>query len=291
MEDYLQTNRDTWDDRADVHAGSEFYGVAALLADPAALSSVVAFDRPRLCPGGAGDAGGPGGIPGDLSGQHVVHLQCHIGTDTLSLHRLGAASTTGLDFSAAALAQARDLAARAGADIDYVEATVDGAVAALGAGRFDLVYTGIGALCWLPSIRDWAATVAALLRPGGRLFIREGHPVLWSLGDTSGPDSPLVLAYPYWEQPAPTRWEEDGSYVQTDHAFSHNVTYEWNHGLGEIVTALLEQRLRITQLVEHDSVPWEALPGVMIVDEVGEWRLREHPERLPASYTLQAVKD
>ena len=88
--------------------------------------------------------------------------------------------------------------------------------------------------------------------------------MLWSLGDTSGPDSPLVLAYPYWEQPAPTRWEEDGSYVQTDHAFSHNVTYEWNHGLGEIVTALLEQRLRITQPVSytHLDVYKRQLAGV-----------------------------
>ncbi len=28
----------------------------------------------------------------------------------------------------------------------------------------------------------------------------------------------------------------------------------------------------------------------MVCDEAGEWRLREHPERLAASYTLQAVK-
>ena len=34
--------------------------------------------------------------------------------------------------------------AEAGAEIDYVESTVDGAVAAFGAGGFDLVYTGIG---------------------------------------------------------------------------------------------------------------------------------------------------
>ncbi len=188
MEDYLRINRENWDDRAAVHAQSRFYGVERLLGDPTALSSVVAFDRPRL---------------GELTGLDVVHLQCHIGTDTLSLHRLGAASTAGLDFSTAALDQARDLATRAGADIDYVEATVDGAIDALGAERFDLVYTGIGALPWLPSIAAWAETVCGLLRPGGRLFIREGHPVLESLAETTTPNSPLTLAHSYFEQPDP----------------------------------------------------------------------------------------
>lgn len=248
--------------------------MSRLVADPTALSGVVEFDRPLL---------------GDVTGLRGIHLQCHIGTDTLSLHRLGA-RMTGLDFSPAALHQARALASRAGADIDYVESTVDGAVAALGAGGFDLVYTGIGALCWLPRIRDWAQTVAALLRPGGRLFIREGHPVLATMADPTGPDSQLVIAYPYFEQPDPQMWDEPGTYVETDIEFDHNVTYEWNRGLGEIVTALLDAGMQVTGLVEHDSVPWEALPGLMVVDDRGEWRLRQHPERMPASYTLQAVK-
>ncbi len=271
---YLQTNRANWDDRAPAHAASPGYAVSRLVADHTALSGVVEFDRPLL---------------GDVTGLRGIHLQCHIGTDTLSLHRLGA-RMTGLDFSPAALHQARALASRAGADIDYVESTVDGAVAALGAGGFDLVYTGIGALCWLPRIRDWAQTVAALLRPGGRLFIREGHPVLATMADPTGPDSQLVIAYPYFEQPDPQMWDEPGTYVETDIEFDHNVTYEWNRGLGEIVTALLDAGMQVTGLVEHDSVPWEALPGLMVVDERGEWRLREHPERMPASYTLQAVK-
>ena len=148
-DEHRDVNRAMWDERSPAHAASPDYAVQRLIADPNRLSDVVRFDVPRL---------------GGISGLRAVHLQCHIGTDTLSLHRLGAASTTGLDFSAAALAQARDLAARAGADIDYVEATVDGAVEALGAGRFDLVYTGIGALCWLPDVRRWAQVVADLLQ-------------------------------------------------------------------------------------------------------------------------------
>ncbi|MEV6338120.1 hypothetical protein AB0M12_25775 [Nocardia vinacea] len=66
------------------------------------------------------------------------------------------------------------------------------------------------------------------------------------------------------------------------------MTREWNHGLGDVVTALLEHGMTITGLVEHRSVPWEALPGQMTREANGEWRLDEHPERLPLTYTLQA---
>ena len=142
----------------------------------------------------------------------------------------------------------------------FVESDVYDAASALGGEQFDLVFTGIGALCWLPSISRWVAAVAALLKPGGRLFIREGHPMLWSLTDAR-PDGLLVVDLPYFERDEPSVWEDGGTYVETDVVFTANTTHEWNHGLGEIVTALIAQGLQITGLVEHDSVPWEALRG------------------------------
>jgi len=272
MEDYKAVNRAGWDERAPAHAASPDYDVERFAEDPAFLSKVVRFDLPLL---------------GDVSGLRGVHLQCHIGTDTISLTRLGA-TMTGLDFSAPALALARQLAERAGSDAIFVQADVYDAAGVLGAGGFDLVFTGIGALCWLPSARRWAEVVAALLRPGGRLFIREGHPVLGTVDDTS--DGKLVIEYPYFERDEPNTWTEGGTYVETDAVFSHNTSYEWNHGLGEIVTALTDAGLAITGLAEHDSVPWEALPGQMERLADGEWRLTDRPWRMPLSYTLQAVK-
>ena len=273
MTDYRDINRASWDERAPAHAASPDYALARFAADPAFLSDVVRFDLPRL---------------GDIAGLRGVHLQCHIGTDTVSLARLGA-SMTGLDFSPAALAEARALAARAGAAVTFAEADVYDAAEVLGEGGFGLVFTGIGALGWLPDIRRWARTVAALLRPGGRLFLREGHPMLLSLADPRE-DGLLVVDYPYFERPEPTVFDQGGTYVQTDAVFTHNLTHEWNHGLGEIVTAVLDSGLAITMLAEHDSVPWEALPGQMTRDDLGEWRLADRPWRLPCSYTLQAVK-
>lgn len=260
-----------WDERAPAHAASADYAVGRLLADRDLLSDVVRFDLPRL---------------GDISGLDGVHLQCHIGTDTLSLARLGA-RMTGLDFSAVSIAHARRIATDAGAEIAYVESDVYDAATVLGEGCFDLVYTGIGALIWLSDIRRWAQVVAHLLRPRGRLFLREGHPVLWSIDETR--TDALVLTYPYFEHADPVRFDSPGTYVEAATEFANTESREWNHGLGEIITALLEAGLELTMLVEHRSVPWEALPGRMHRED-GEWRLREHGDRLPLSFTLQAVK-
>jgi SAM-dependent methyltransferase len=273
VEDYAELNRASWDERAPAHAASRDYAVDQFASDPGHLSEVVRFDLPLL---------------GDIGGRRGVHLQCHIGTDTVSLARLGA-DMTGLDFSPASLAQARRIARLAGADVRFVEAEVYDAPGALGPEPFDLVYTGIGALCWLPDIARWARVVAGLLRPGGRLFIREGHPVLWALDDPR-PDGLLAMEYPYFEREEAMVFDEGGTYVDTDAVFTHNRTHEWNHGLGEIVTALMAAGMDLTGLVEHDSVPWDALPGQMERIGGGEWRLADRPWRLPHTYTLQAVR-
>ena len=285
-DEYLEVNRTNWDSRAPVHAAG--YGIDKLLADPHRLSNVVRFDLPRL---------------GDIEGLDVIHLQCHIGTDTLSLARLGA-RVTGVDLSGVSLDEARSLAKRAGADIEYVQSDVYAAPQALDGRRFDLVYTGIGAICWLPSIRRWARTVADLLRPGGRLFIRDGHPVLNStLATTVGAEHvdreqqawitgpgelTPSLELPYVEQPDPLVWNDEYTYAGTDKVAQPR-SMEWNHGLGEIVTAVMDAGLELTSLTEHDSVPWDALPGLMVLDEeAGEYRLRDRPQRLPATFTLTA---
>lgn len=272
-EDWELLNRLNWDERAAPHAASPGYAVERFVADPAYLSDVVRFELPRL---------------GDVAGLDAVHLQCHIGTDTLSLARLGA-RMHGLDFSAAALEQARALAERTGVEIPYVEARVQDALAVLPPASFDLVYTGVGAVCWLPDIREWARVVAGLLRPGGRLFLRDGHPMLWALDDLR--TDALVVRYPYFETAEPVVFDEPGTYVETDVEFRHTRSASWNHGLGEIVTALFDAGLRLTMLVEHDSVPWEALEGRMHEGDDGEWRLTEGRDLVPLSYTIQAVKE
>ena len=273
MDESIRINRALWDERAPVHAASPDYNIHRFAAEPDFISDVVRFDLPRL---------------GSIEGLDGVHLQCHIGTDTVSLARLGA-RMEGLDFSPPALVEARRLAELAGVDVTFHEGDLYDAPDILGRERFDLVFTGIGALGWLPSIGRWAQVVAALLRPGGRLFLREGHPMLWALAENT-PD--LVVAHPYFETVEPSVWEgPPATYVSTEAQLVHGTSHEWNHGLGEIVTALLDAGLQLTGLEEHRSVPWEALPGLMTHDDsTGEWRLAERPDRLPLTYTLRAVR-
>jgi SAM-dependent methyltransferase len=273
MTDYQHLNRANWDERVPAHVASPDYNVQAFVEDPGFLSEVVRFDRPLL---------------GDVSGLRGAHLMCHIGTDTISLARLGA-SMTGLDFSGPAVAEATRLAAAAGADATFVQSDVYDADEALGAERFDLVYTGVGALTWLPDIRRWARVVTRLLAPGGRLFIRDGHPMMHAL--RADEDGRLVVVKPYFETVEPRVTDWDGSYVQTEVKFENSVTHWWNHGLGQIVTALLEAGMTLTGLAEHDSAPWRPFSRTPMTNAGdGEWRLTEMPERLAATFTIQAVK-
>lgn len=271
VNDYLAVNRANWDSRVPHHVVA--YRLKRFTDDPAYLLEVVRFDLPRL---------------GSIEGLDVVHLQCHIGTDTVSLARLGARSVTGVDFSAPALAAAAELAASSGVTIEFVESELYGAVQVLGSAGYDLVYTGIGALCWLPDVRRWAEVVAALLRPGGRLFMREGHPVLWALDDPR-PDGLLVLAYPYFETEG-VPFSEPVSYVEHTGTLESPDIIHFNHGLAEIITALLDAGLDLVAIEEHDTVPWNPLGDAMEQIGGGEHRLREAPERLPVTYTLQACK-
>ena len=271
MDEYVAVNLANWNSRVAHHELA--YGLEKFRGDPTHLSDTVRFDLVRL---------------GSIDGLDVVHLQCHIGTDTLSLSRLGVGSVTGLDFSAPALAVAGQLAADCGATITYVESELYGAIDALGAGRFDLVYTGIGALCWLPDIDRWAHVVAALLRPGGRLFIREGHPMLWTLADPR-PDGLLVVEFPYFETEG-VHFSDPASYVAHAEPLASPDIVHFNHGLGEVLTALMNAGMSLTAIEEHNTVPWNPLHDAMEDVGGGEYRLRNAPNRLPATYTLQATK-
>jgi SAM-dependent methyltransferase len=271
MSDYIAVNRANWNSRVEHHVRA--YDLDHFRSDPDFLSHVVKFDLPRL---------------GSVVDLDVVHLQCHIGTDTLSLFRLGARSVTGLDFSRPALDAAARLADECGARIDYVESELYGAIEELGSARFDLVYTGIGALCWLPDVRRWGEVVAALLRPGGRLFLREYHPVLWSLADPRA-DELLVIEYPYFETDG-VPFSEPQSYVSHDEPLASPGIIHFNHGLAEVITALLDAGMRLTTFEEHDTAPGRPLDDMMEDVGGGEFRLRIDPVRLPASYTLQATK-
>ena len=276
LDEYREANLANWNDRVPVHASSDTYDLDRFDAGRDDISSVVDLDRRSI---------------GDVAGKRLLHLQCHIGTDTVSWGRLGA-SVTGYDFSAPALEQARRLAARMGLeDARFVEGELYDAPERLAGERFDVVYTGVGALCWLPDIRRWAEVVASLLAPGGTLLMREGHPVLWAL-DHDRDDDQLVLATPYFETAEPIRWDDAETYTEGgEGAIEHTVTYEWNHGLGEILTAVLDAGLTIRRFEEHRDLEWAAWHLFTPDADTGRYRLPEElRDRVPCMYTLVAER-
>ena len=268
---WLDDNRRRWDERVAIHAASDFYDVAAFVAGG---------PSPHVFPWMLDEIG-------PLDGLDVLHLQCHFGMDTLELARRGAATVTGLDFSGEAVARAGALAAEVGlADrATFVEADVHDAPEALGGRTFDLVFTGIGAIGWLPSARRWADVVARCTRVGGRLHFTEVHPASRILDDDGE-----RIAYPYLEHVEPDTFDVPGTYtdVPDDVVTVHDRGHEWAHGLGEVVTALIDAGMRLDRLHERTRTFYRQLP---ILEELapGEWGVPP-PGELPLLYSLLATR-
>lgn len=264
MTDPIASNRELWEEWTRIHETGSFYDLERFVEDPSDV---------RVRPDEIEDVG-------DVSGRTLLHLQCHFGLDTLSWARLGA-RVTGIDFSPAAIDLARRLAGRVGLEATFVLSSLYELPENLD-GTFDVVYTSRGVLGWLPSIRAWAEVACRYVAPGGILYLREGHPVLWALDD----GLPVTPRFPYWEQPDPLVFPVQGSYADRDAEVSTPLEYGWNHGMGEIVSAIAEQGLRIEFLREHPFLEW---PADGFEEHEDGWHLPGDLDgTLPLSYSLRA---
>ncbi len=262
-----EANRASWDARAPLHVGSAAYGLDRLRAGAGPLGH---FEWEHL---------------GELTDRDVVHLQCHIGSDTVALARSGA-KVSGVDISGVSVDAARHLATQCGLAVEYVRSDVYDAVDAVGGDRFDVVYTGKGALNWLPDPARWARVVAALLRPGGRLCLVEFHPLVFAAADEqSHPRAGLWLDHDYFGG-AVVR--DDAEQTCTGDTIDGPAeTYEWLHGLGDVINALVRAGLRIDALDERDITPWWPWEGLTATQ--GWWCLPEGAPKLPLTYALRAT--
>jgi SAM-dependent methyltransferase len=266
---YYEANRRNWDERVGIHEAAPQYDRAAFLRDERPPYEVEQVEL------------------GEVAGKTLLHLQCHFGMDTLAWARLGA-TVTGIDFSPAAIEAAQRLSADSGVPGHFIEANVYDAPAVLDE-RFDIVYANVGALNWLPDIRGWARVAAHFARPGGTLYLYEIHPILATLDDVRE-DQLLAMEHPYFEAEQPQQWDDPLTY--TDGPPLENARhYEWNHGLGEVVTAVIEAGFRLELVREHTDVPSRVLPWLEAVPGPRElWRLPERRERLPMMFSLKATR-
>jgi SAM-dependent methyltransferase len=214
-----------------------------------------------------------------LSCRRAIHLQCAGGRDTLSLWRLGAAEVIGLDISPRMIELAERLSAATEAPAGWFVADVLDAPAELDA-TADLVYTGRGSLLWLQDLDAWAAVVARLLVPGGRLVLFEGHPFEWLVdGDDAGRWE--LTDYDYFAGPEASRGWSSGF---IDHLSIPDAEQHWKFSrswtLGEIVSAVAGAGLRIERLVEYPRDWWSGHGDIA----------PEERDRLPLSFGLIATR-
>lgn len=267
MDKYIEANRKLWDTWTAVHIPSEFYDVEGFRQGACTLVQV---DREEL---------------GDVTGCRLLHLQCHFGLDTLSLARRGAV-VTGMDISPDASGQARTLAAECDLDARFVCCNLYDLPNHLD-GEFDIVYTSGGVLAWLPDLKRWGEIIARYLRSGGAFHIREFHPFV-SIFDNEGDPGPPRLRYPYFHAPEPSRYEDSGSYADPD-APVGVVSYEWEHPLGEVITALTDAGLRIEYVHEFPYSTYQAFP-FLDQGEDGLWRYPGLARGLPLMFSVRAIK-
>ncbi|MGC8473158.1 MAG: class I SAM-dependent methyltransferase [Candidatus Dormibacteria bacterium] len=265
--DALDLNRRNWDARARAHGQDRFYDSESLVAGASSLTEVEAEAVRRAV--------------GEVAGLEVIHLQCHIGFDSISLARAGA-HVTGLDFSPASLAKAAALAERCGVALSLVEADVCHPPSKL-FGQFDLAYATIGVLCWIGDIDAWMTAVHHLLRPGGSLVLVEIHPLPGMIDTTD----PLELDFPYCFD-GPHVFDVPGSYADPAAKIQATKTVQYAHSIGEVVTAAIDAGLVVRRLVEHPDAPRDYRGDLAGPEADGKYRLRLGGEAIPMLYTLLA---
>ena len=266
----LEANRRNWNERTSVHAASDFYDVEGFRAGRITLSKL---ERSGV---------------GDVRGKSLLHLQCHLGLDTLSWVRLGA-DATGVDISDESIALARRLNDELGLGARFIRADVYDLPAML-AEQFDVVYTAMGVLTWLPDLAGWAGVVAAHLKPGGLFYLLDTHPMSRVFDETArlGVPADLRVAHRYFPHPAGTMYPGNEPSYAGD-GLIESPSWEWRHSLGEILTSLLDAGLRLTSFAEHRVTMFEQFPG-MVRGADGLWRLPFLEDSVPLVFTLTATK-
>ena len=263
MENYLQVNRDHWNQRTPVHLTSDFYDVEGWLAGKECLREIELNILPQ-----------------SLAGKSLLHLQCHFGQDTLSLARRGA-QVTGVDLSDQAIGAARELSERSGLPGRFINCDLYSLPEHLNE-PFDIVYTTYGTIGWLPDLDRWAAIVARYLKPGGQFVFVEFHPMAWLWNEER-----TGIKYPYFNTEAIVE-DTTGSYTDGSESVRGR-EISWDHPVSKVINSLLDQGLTLRRFEEYDYSPYTCFDDLI---EVGEnrYQFKQMPGLIPLTYSLEVVK-
>ena len=259
---HFETNKATWNEKVKVHVKSNMYDIKAFKKGESSLKH---YELDAL---------------GNIKGKSLLHLQCHFGQDTLSLSRLGA-NCVGVDLSDEGIAFAEELNTELNLDAKFVCCNVLDVSNHIKQ-TFDIVFTSYGVIGWLPDLKPWGKMIAERLNKGGVFFIAEFHPIVWMFDYLNGK---AEMKYGYMQDEVIFE-EYEGTYAdETSKMISKE--YGWNHGLGEVISALTEAGLHIEYLNEHDESPYNVLPD-LIETKTGDFVTKN--KLYPLIFTLKATK-
>ena len=268
-EEYMRVNQQRWNEMVGVHEKSAFYNVAGFKAG---RNTITPLEREEL---------------GNVAGKSLLHLQCHFGMDTMSWARLGA-KVTGVDYSERAIELAQALAKELAINAHFVRSNIyDLPDDNLIPGKFDIVYTALGVLGWLPDLKHWGKVIAHYLKPGGTFYILEAHPFMFTV-DENSPD--LKVVYPYFSSDA-LKFDNEHTYADSVTVLTNKTEYGWNHSFSEIFNALLSAGLSIDFLHEFAFCGWQYFSD-METGEDGWSRFKDEGKRnkVPLMFSLKATK-
>lgn len=261
-ENYLEINRNSWNNRLEAHLKSEFYDLDGFLKGKSSLNSI---EIDRL---------------GELSGKTILHLQCHFGQDSLSLARLGA-KVTGVDLSDKAINTAKALAEQLKIDADFICCDIYDLPQHLDR-QFDIVFTSYGTIGWLPDLEKWGKLIAQYLKPNGKFLIVEFHPVVWMFDNDFD-----KVAYNYFNV-VPIVETETGTYADKS-APIHQQSVSWNHPMSEVLNSLIKNGLEIVSFDEFDYSPYNCF-NKTIEPEPNKYRIEHLEDKIPMLYAIEAKK-
>jgi SAM-dependent methyltransferase len=260
--DYININKQTWNDKTDVHIASEFYDMKGFLDGKSTLNSIELE------------------LLEDISGKNILHLQCHFGQDTMTFSRMGA-KATGIDFSDKAVEKAREFSAKLNLDTSFICCDIYDAPNQLDE-KFDIVFTSYGTIGWLPDIDKWAKVVSQFLKPGGKFIMADFHPVVWMF------DNDFKEVFYSYFNIEPIIEEESGTYAETE-ADLQTKSIGWNHPISEILNSLLQSGLELKQFNEYDYSPYNCF-NEMEEFEKGKFCIKTFGNKIPMVYSILATK-
>ncbi len=258
----FEVNRQTWNEKVKIHVESKMYDLEAFKRGK---SSLMSYELEAI---------------GEVQGKSLLHLQCHFGQDTLSWSRMGA-NCVGIDISDEGIAMAKALNTELDLNASFVRCNVL-ETSEFVKDKFDIVFTSYGVIGWLPDLKPWAQMIAERLKSGGFFYMVEFHPIVWMFDYEKYPPE---MRYGYMQDEVIYE-EYEGTYADSSSKMISK-EYGWNHGLSEVVNALIAAGLHISYLNEYDESPYNILPDLL---ETKSGMYKSKDMLYPLLFEIKAIK-